>query len=306
MTTCLIIRNPTSRRTIDEGGMSAVLAIARAAGWEAAVSLTDREGHATAIARDAAARAVDVVIVNGGDGTINEAINGIAGTPTALAVLPGGTANVWAKETHVQRDHAGAMRDIIAGDRRRVDLGLAGERYFLLMAGAGFDAAVVASIGVRAKRRLGAAAYVLAGALTIFRTRAHPARVVIDGVATDAPLYWLVAANTRSYGGLADILYRAEADDGMLDIGIMHQSGPLRMVVDGARVLLKRHKLSDGRTAGNVEYFRARSIEIETPGIAVQIDGELAGETPMRFEVAPLALNVIVPAGLRTPLLTRT
>ena len=306
MTTCLIIRNATSRRGLDEAGLRRILEIAADAGWEAAFALTDRVGHAIEIARDAASRAVDVIIVNGGDGTINEVINGIAGTATALAVIPGGTANVWAKETHTQKDAAAAMRDIIAGDRRSVDLGRAGDRYFLLMAGAGFDAAVVTRIGVRAKRRIGAAAYVLAGVFSVFRTASPQVRLTIDGVTTEAPLYWIVAGNTRSYGGLTDILYSAEADDGLLDIGIMHRGGPLRMIVDGTRVLLKRHAVSEGRSAANVEYFRAKSIDIETPGIAVQIDGELAGVTPMRFEIAPLALNVIVPAGLQTPLLRQT
>ena len=104
------------------------------------VAVTERAGHATEIARDAAARGVDVIVVNGGDGTINEAINGIAGTATALATLRGGTANVWAGEIGMDRDPVKAMRQIVRGERRRIDLGRADGRCFLLMAGVGFDA----------------------------------------------------------------------------------------------------------------------------------------------------------------------
>jgi diacylglycerol kinase family enzyme len=96
-------------------------------------------------------------------------------------------------------------------------------------------------------------------------------------------------------------MYRAEADDGLLDAGVMHRGGPWRMVVDGIRVLLKRHERSP-----NIDYVRARSVAIETPGLPVQLDGELWGATPMRFEVWPQALTVIVPAGLKTPLLGRS
>ena len=306
MTTCVLIRNPVSRRSLDEMRLADAVGIARAVGWDVTVITTEHEGHATEIARDAAARGVEIIVVNGGDGSINEVINGIAGTPTALAVLPGGTANVWAKEAGIQKDYVAAMRDIIDGVRRRVDLGVANDRYFLLMAGVGFDALVVPGISVRMKRRFGAAAYVISGVRAVFRTRSWHVRMVIDAAPIDAPLYWMIIGNTRSYGGFADILYRAEADDGLLDIGIMHRGGPLRVVVDGLRVLLKRHALTTEPTPGsNVAYLQARAIEIQTPGLPVQIDGERAGVTPMRFSIAPLALTVIVPAGLRTPLLRR-
>ncbi len=307
VTTCVLIRNPASRRSLDEMRLARAVAIAREAGWNITATATDREGHATEIARDAAARGIDVVIVNGGDGSINEVINGIANTPTALAVLPGGTANVWAKETGMQQDCVGAMRDIIGGVRRRVDLGMAGERYFLLMAGVGFDALVVPSISVRMKRRFGAAAYVITGIRAIFRTQAWHVRMRLDEATLDVPLYWMIVGNTCSYGGIANILYQAVADDGVLDVGIMQRGGARRVVVDGIRVLRKQHRLAPSLVPGaNVQYLRAGAIEVATPGLPVQIDGERAGVTPMRFAIAPLALTVIVPAGVRTPLFGRS
>jgi diacylglycerol kinase family enzyme len=83
----------------------------------------------------------------------------------------------------------------------------------------------------------------------------------------------------------------------LFDVGIMHRGGPWRTIVDGVRVLLKRHERS-----ANIDYIKAREVDIETAGLAVQLDGERWGSTPMRFEVWPRSLTVIVPAGLQTPL----
>ncbi len=298
MVTCVVIRNPTSGRSLDERKLDVALNIARDAGWDVSVAATERSGHATEIAREAAASGVDVIIVNGGDGTINEVINGIAGTAAALATLRGGTANVWAGEIHMERDSVKAMRQIVRGERRRIDLGRADGRCFLLMAGIGFDAEVVPGVSRRLKRLIGPLAYVVTGVAAIFRTRDRMARVRIDGSVSDMHAHWLLVSNTRSYGGITNIMFRAEADDGLFDVGIMHRGGPWRTVIDGVRVLLKRHERSS-----NIDYIKAREVEIETAGLAVQLDGERWGSTPMRFEVWPQSLTVIVPAGLDTPLL---
>jgi YegS/Rv2252/BmrU family lipid kinase len=230
-------------------------------------------------------------------------VNGVAGTATAVAILRGGTANVWAKETRVPKDAVKAMRAIVVGERRRVDLGVANERYFLLMCGVGLDAAIVARlggrVGARMKRRLGALAYVIAGVGAVFRTKARRTDLTIDG-SSEPSLYWLLAGNTRSYGGIVNITHRAIADDGVLDIALMRRGGVLRVLADGVRVLFGRHERSS-----NVRYARTRSFEITTPGIPIQLDGEACGETPLRIEVAPLALNVIVPRGPRSPLFSR-
>jgi YegS/Rv2252/BmrU family lipid kinase len=281
------------------------------------VATTAGAGDATAMARDGAARGIDIVIGHGGDGTLNEIANGLAGTRTALAVLRGGTANVWAKEIGVPRKPIAAMRAIVAGERRRIDLGRAGEQHFLLMAGVGFDALIVRRVGSRAKRRLGALAYVLAGFVPLLRQRAWAVEMAVDSLplgegaaglapaaadpAAESSLFWLLLGNTRSYAGVVQVAHRARADDGLLDAVLMRRGGLRRIIADAARLLLRRHDRSP-----NVRYARTAALNIETPGLPVQVDGEYLGETPMRFGIAPGALEVIVPAGLRSPLFADT
>jgi diacylglycerol kinase (ATP) len=123
-----------------------IQAALRARGAAVEVALTTRPGDATTIARQAAAAGADVLLACGGDGTVNEAVNGLAGSQTALAVLPGGTVNVWAREVGIPLDPVRALQLLWEGQRRWIDLGRAGERYFLLMAGIGFDADVAAQV----------------------------------------------------------------------------------------------------------------------------------------------------------------
>jgi YegS/Rv2252/BmrU family lipid kinase len=300
MTTAVLIRNPVARRQLSDGQLASIEQIARDAGWTLDVAATECAGDATRIARDAAGRGVDVAIVHGGDGTLNEAINGLGGSNTAVAVLRGGTANVWAKETQCAKDPVRSMRAIVTGARRRIDLGRAGDRYFLLMCGVGLDARIVEAVGPSIKRWLGAAAYVLVGITQALRTRTWRVDVNVDGDASERALYFMLVSNTRLYGGVAQITHRAVADDGELDVALMRRGGVLNLVRDGVRVLFKRHDHS-----ANVRFGRARVVDIATPGIPVQVDGESAGETPLRIEVAPLALTVIVPADLRSPLFGR-
>ena len=315
MTSALLVRNPIARHRLSDAQLAGVTVTAGAAGWNLEVVSTDRAGAATTVARDAAARGIDVLIVHGGDGTVNEAINGLAHTNTALAVLRGGTANVWAKEIGVSKDPVKAMHMIVTGERRTVDLGRANDRHFLLMCGIGLDARIVDSVGVRMKRRFGAAAYVVAGVATALTTK--PWSVDLSLEQQDSPtspnspsprmwrggrgvrsnLYWMLAGNTRSYGGMVQLTHRALIDDGALDVALMRKGNALRLLRDGALALFKRHERSP-----NIAYTRTRAIEITTPGIPIQLDGEACGETPVRIDCAPAALQVIVPRGLRSPL----
>ena len=295
--TCLLIHNQSSRQPVAAEMRARLIEHAAEHGWIIQSAESEYPGHATELARQAALAGIRVVLVSGGDGTLNQAVNGIAGTDTALAVLPGGTANVWAKEIGVPKDPLDALDAAIQGRVRRIDLGRANGRYFLLMAGIGLDGEVIEHVSPSHKRRFGALSYLAAAVPTAIRTRPGRVRLRVGEENLETHLYWMVVGNTRSYGGFRNITFKALADDGEFDMAMMRKGGLFHLAVDGARVMLHRHDRSP-----NIWYTRVRSIAVETPGLPVQIDGEPHGETPMLFEIAPRSLDVIVPATTRSPL----
>jgi YegS/Rv2252/BmrU family lipid kinase len=293
------IYNPMARRGPQVDRLRA--ALDGLDGWEASLVQTEAAQHATELARRAAAQQVDTVLVCGGDGTVNEAANGLAGSATALAVVRGGTSNVWAKEAGVPKDPVKAVRLVAEGERRRIDLGRAGERYFLLLASGGLDADTIRRVAPGLKSRFGAAAFLVTGIRNTFRYRGRYVELLADGEVLSGELYTFLLGNTRSYGGVLNIAQRAQVDDGRLDLYLLRKGGLHRMLWLALKVLLRRHERD-----ANVVYSSIKQVSIETAGMPAQVDGEYIGETPLRFEVAPGALEVIVPRGLRSPLFGST
>lgn len=291
-----IIANPRSgtlRLPLALNQLYQVAAALTDAGLPVEVCLTEREGHASSLAREAVRAGMDMVVAAGGDGTINEVIQELAGHATALGVLPLGTVNVWARETHIPLSLPDAARVLLYGVRRRVDLGRAGNRYFLMMAGVGFDAEVARRVEKSLLKRIGLKMLDYMTTVGILGMTHKPVRVRIkrDGKGREISALMLVVGNTRLYGGALTFTRRAVADDGVLDIvtvgggGLLYRLGILR------NAFLRRP-----RSGPRVRYERARNIRVEADApLPVQVDGELIGKLPMSFSVAPLALTVIVP-----------
>ncbi len=295
MKRALVILNPAARGSPSiEKLRDAVSALD---GWETSLQATASAGHATELAREAAQQGIDVVAACGGDGTMNEVANGLAGSETAMATIRGGTANVWAKEIGAPKKLSDAISVMATGDVRTMDLGRAGGRYFLLMAGVGFDASIVQRVSSRLKRWSGALAYALPSIGRAIGHRAVDADVVTDGETESSPLYWLLLGNTRNYAGVLNLTHMARADDGLLDVLLLKHGGLPRLVWLAIWALFKRHQNRAG-----VVYEKVGMVEVRTPGLPVQIDGEYLGETPLTFSVAPGALKVLVPRGFESPL----
>lgn len=294
----LVIINPVARGLPSRSGLLAGIDWLRERGWSVETRLTRGPGAATELAGEAAARAYDCVVAVGGDGTLNEALNGVAGTPTALAFVPGGTVNVWARETGIPRDPLGALRLLEEGERRRLDAGRVGDRLFLLMASAGLDSLVVAAMNTRLKRQFGQFAYIGSAALRLRSYAGMRAEMTLDGERFELPLLMLVAGNTRSYGGLIEITRLARADDGLLDVCLYTGAGRRAVVSHLARTALGLHLCHP-----SVLFRRAHQIELltEVP-LPVQADGEIVDETPVTISVAPATVTVVVPAGRRSAL----
>lgn len=297
----LVIYNPTaggSRRQRFE----AVLAGLADLGCPLDVRPTGAPGDAAALARAADPAAYDLVVAAGGDGTINEAINGMigeAGSEAAagpaqppLAVLPLGTANVLAAELGLDLVPAHIARVIAGGPIRSVSLGRASApggpaRVFSLMAGAGFDARVVDGIDLRVKRLLGKGAYVLEGFRQMCLKKPPLMRVTVDGKTHEAAS--VIVSNARFYGGRYLLAPEARLEDPLLHVCLFRHG-------DTLNILRYAMALQRGRLLGTqgFEIVTGRDIRIEgDPGAPLQADGDIIARLPVRIGALPHALRMV-------------
>jgi YegS/Rv2252/BmrU family lipid kinase len=273
--------------------LSEALLVLERHGWEVEVQRSRGPGDATRIAREAVEANRDVLVVAGGDGTINEAVQALAGTSTALGFLPYGTVNVWAREIGLPMTPREAAVSLLSGRTETLDLGIANDRYFLLMAGIGFDSEVVrrSQKVERFKSRFGILPYVAVTLATATFYRGVDVELRYDGVIRRVQALMLVLGNTRLYGGRYRFTPEAVATDGWLDLCIVKGHGALAMIRQSLPILI-----GGTTTFSDVEVIRVRDLIVRGDGHApLQLDGELIGHTPTHFRVAPRALRVIVP-----------
>jgi YegS/Rv2252/BmrU family lipid kinase len=291
----MIVFNPIAGQAAHlERDLEAAANVWRAHAWQVELCPTQGPGDGVRLAQLAAEQSYDVVIAAGGDGTINEVVNGLAGSTTALATLPLGTVNVWARELGLPLNPRVAAEALLGWQVRSIDLGLAGGRYFLLMAGVGFDAEVAAGVRPEEKRRLGALAYVLYGLDRVLRVRGTRAVLTIDGRRVKGRIMLVVVGNSQLYGGVVKITHRATIDDGLLDVCVIKGDGLLSALVHAFSILRRRYSLDQ-----EIEYYRARTVKITArPALPVQVDGDTFGETPITVQVVPGALHALMPARL--------
>lgn len=272
-------------------------------GMPAEVCPTVKAGDATRLASEAVRDHMDLVVAVGGDGTVNEIIQALAGHDTALGVLPMGTVNVWAREMGISMSFAEAREVLLRGTRRRVDLGRAGSRYFLLMAGVGFDAEVARRVDRGSLKRVGLKLlhYItMAGVLSVTQPPTR-VRMRFNGKRRSYNALMILIGNTRLYGGALSFTNRAVADDGLLDLVVVENGGLFYRLGVLGRALLRRASLGP-----RVRYAQARTIRIDAEEpLPVQVDGEVIGTLPMTFSVAPGTLTVVVPPGVQPQLFRR-
>ena len=288
----VVIANPASGGYIYHTRQIAeTLTFLRAAGWEIELQLTKEAGDASRLAQRAVTQKIDVVIAAGGDGTINEVIQALAGSETALGVLPLGTVNVWARETNIPLDLAGAREILLHGATRCIDLGKVNNRYFLLMVGIGFDAVVTQAIEKKPVKRLGVLGYLLVGTWLGLGYESFRAYLTINGRMLKKNALQIVVGNTQLYAGAIKYTWQAKCDDGLLDVCIVRKRSVL-----GRLVVLWDFVFHREQRRQWVSYQRCKALDVRTrKPVAIQVDGESFGYTPARFTIAPQALKVIVP-----------
>jgi diacylglycerol kinase (ATP) len=249
---------------------------------------TRARGDAEAFARSVPEGAI--ALVAGGDGTANEVANGLlAAGGGDMAILPLGTANVLAAELGIS-DMASAADAAATGWRFIYRPGLANGRGFLMMAGVGFDAHVVAGVSRRLKRLLGKGAYVAESLRQLWRFSFPRYRVSVDGMTHDAAS--VIVARGHFYGGRFVVAPEARLENEMFQVCLFRRGGRLRTIVYAVALAMGRlHRLAD------VEILPARKVTIEgPPGDPVQGDGDLIGRLPVEIALSPIAIGLLRPA----------
>jgi diacylglycerol kinase (ATP) len=290
----LIVYNPAAGQSPDLTSMlDRVANLWRDRGWQVEIAATTAPGDATRRAQQAAEAGYNAVVAAGGDGTVNEVMNGLVGTSTALGVLPLGTVNIWAREMGLSMDMLKAAAILAESKLTRIDVGMAGNRYFLLMAGIGFDAAVTATVNTEEKKRLGALAYIKQALQVAWNFRGTRPKLKIDGKRVRGKILMVTIGNSQLYGGVVKFTAHATIDDGLLDICVIKGEGmlsaPRRLIS-----IFARHYNRDPQ----VQYYRGRSIEIRGKRgkqLPIQVDGDYLGQTPMTFRVVPNSLTILMP-----------
>src|SRR5437588_5924330 len=302
--TALLIHTPNAggagkgrRRTLD-----AARNIFAARGIESALAETTGPGHATEIALRAAVEGRGLVIACGGDGTLNEVINGLAanqnGHRVPLALLPGGTANILAKELDLPWDIPSAAEKLVRGTVKEIALGLATpleqpekKKYFLSVGGAGPDGMIVYSLDLQLKARLGILAYWWQGAREVFRYSFPHFRIVIGDQKLHASL--AIVGRTKNYGGPFKITTGADLFKDQFEIMALTTQSGLRYLS-----YLPTLWMGNLRGTGGVHFYTSDPVicePLDSNPVYAQVDGEHLACLPVEFRIIPRALKLLVP-----------
>jgi len=285
-----LIFNPAARGMQARGGrlVERVLYELAAEGLKVQVTPTAGPGDATRLARQAVASHCEVLIACGGDGTINEIVGGIAGSDVPLLVIPGGTSNVLARELGLPREVSACAALLRNGVIRRVSLGRAGDRFFMLMAGIGVDAGVVAASSSRLKRYAGEGAFWLAGFQQLARYHFLPFDLIVDGNLHRGT--FALISKVKNYGGPLRLTPHANLFSNQFAICIFQSCVRWRYLYYLNQVALGRHM-----TLPDVLILTGRTIEAKGDAkIQVQVDGELLGGLPLTITIEDNAVSLIV------------
>jgi YegS/Rv2252/BmrU family lipid kinase len=290
----LLIYNPVAPRLRRgrEGKLGFVADAFRIRGVVLDTLMTEGPGHVLASADLVEGRGYDLLIAWGGDGTVNEVGNLASRLSLPLAILPGGTVNILARELGIPGRLADAVLLLFDGRLRSIKAGRAGGRLFFAMAGAGYDAAVCRRVRPALKRALGRLAYVVEGARLLFTYPFPLVSVVCDGRGFSGTQ--IIVSNVSRYAGNLRLTPHADLSrEAPLDLCVLRGDSALGYARFFYRLLRGRH--TRWRDLLQVKGWKFSVLSSEP--VPVHLDGEHCGTLPMRFEAVPDALQVVAPAG---------
>ena len=295
-----LIYNPAAGSSRLQALFPEILRVFQSCGWEINLCQTQQRGDVARLAGEAAQQGRQVVLVAGGDGSLNEAVNVLAHSSCALGVLPTGTGNVWARQIGMPIPNVlnpyrlvEAAHTLVDSQTRTIDLGRTGERYFLMWSGVGLDGEVSASLEPKPIyiRRLGLVGYAAQAVAVAAQYRGSRMRIEADQQLIRTRGILAVASNGPLYAAILKIAPQARLDDGYLDLTIFQGDNLYATIVHALNLL-----------AGRVEHnprvisVRARRIRVVThKPCHVQVDGEPFMRTPVLIEIVPRALQVLIP-----------
>jgi YegS/Rv2252/BmrU family lipid kinase len=261
--------------------------------WEA--SITHQAGEAIKYAKAAVKEGIDALAVYGGDGTLMEAINGLMGSEIPVAILPGGSANVMAKELGIPKDlkEACALMSQVPLTTKTIDVGQFGNRYFILGIGLGFGADMIKGADRETKNRIGIFAYFLSAAAALKKTKKVVYHLRIDGQEHEVQGLTCIITNTGNLG-FANISYDKHIDvsDGFLDVVVVRKAN-LSLFKLMVVASLKRERPDNLEL---VEHWQGKDISVSSsPKQTVECDGEVLKEMPLHIKIIPEAIRVLVP-----------
>ncbi|WP_050181983.1 diacylglycerol kinase [Domibacillus robiginosus] len=288
-----IIYNPTSGRELFRKHLPEALEKLERAGYETSAHATTGEGDATEAARIASERKFDVVIAAGGDGTLNEVVNGLAGQEhrPKFGVIPMGTTNDFARALHIPRDIQGAIDVITAGETIPVDVGRMNDRYFINIAGGGRLTELTYEVPSKLKTMLGQLAYYLKGIEMLPSIKPTDLRIEYDGEVFEGESLLFLIGLTNSVGGFEKLAPDSSVNDGLFTLIILKKTN-LAEFIRIASLALRGDHLNDP----HVIYTKAKRIHVQSADpLLINLDGELGGEIPADFENLYRHLDVFAP-----------
>ncbi len=288
----LAIANPVSGRGRAKKQLPKFVDAAQSADVEMLVRYTDSAGHATEIAREGVGRGVDGVVSVGGDGTLNEVVNGIGESHVPVLVVPQGTGNVLAKEIAAKASASYIHKALARWNVRRRDLGkMADGRLFTCFVGAGFDAECCRLIMENRSGGMRMLQYLPAMVRAVANSRFKTIKVSVDDEVCEGASYALVSI-TPAYGGPIELTSDAVADDGLFDVLSTHSD----LSVTNVTRLVGRAALRNLKRAKDTRISRGTTVEISADEkVPIQVDGDFAGYLPVRVEMLAGALRLLNP-----------
>ena len=305
-----IIYNPTAGGAHRFNRPARLVTHLRRDGHTVKIYETSRPGEATELSQQALFDQAEVVVAVGGDGTVNEVIQGLAGSDIPLAVYPAGTTNVWCKQVKMPLNPHRAARIIGQGSFKLIDLGRANEQYFLLMTGIGLDGEISHAVNLELKKKIGKLAYALAAVRLGLRFRGSYVNLVLNPDTAQAIRLRLhtsliIVTNTERYAVMR-LAREAQLDDGQLELLVFDEKSMFNRFQQLYSVVTNHSERNP-----DIQRYRVQRAIIETEkSFGVQIDGDPQGHTnttrPLDISCIPAMLRVIVPKNVAPQLFSHS